>query len=184
MVFRDPSDPRGDHAVLEATVTGGSEIMNRYVAAWLVASSVACATAHQEKPMASQPLVTRELQIVDEHGRPRLVLGATEHPSIRLLGEDGAARAEIRLDPAGRPAVALSNPDAAGPVVALEVDDKGAHVKFDRPGGASSYVFLNNAGGSGLVLIDAQGIRRLSVMLDPSGAPVIQRFDDDGKPTQ
>jgi hypothetical protein len=150
-------------------------------------SCAACATSHdtKENSMATQErLVTRELTIVDEHGRPRLILGAADHPSIKLLGDDGAPRAEVRLDTAGRPSIAFTNPDGAGPTASLEIDDKGTHVKFDRPGGASSYVFLNNAGASGLVLIDGHGVRRLSVMLDSTGAPVVQRFDADGKSIQ
>jgi hypothetical protein len=131
----------------------------------------------------SQRLVAQELHLVDEHGAPRIVLSAgSAAPSIQLLEANGAARAVVSLDAAGRPAVTLTNPDAAGPTAALEVDDKGAHVKFDRPGGASSYVFLNNAGVSGIVLIDAKGVRRLSAMVDASGNPIIQRFDADGKP--
>src|SRR4051812_16844335 len=95
---------------------------------------------------APPPVVTQELQIVDGHGRPRLVLSARSgEPSITLLGPGGEASARIALDPRGRPSIKLDNPDPKGPTAAIEVDDKGAHVKFDRPGGASSYLFLNDA---------------------------------------
>jgi hypothetical protein len=73
------------------------------------------------------------------------------------------------LDEAGRPAVQLFNPDRLHPTATLEVDDKGTHVIFTRAGGASGYLFLNNAGGSGLVLVDAQGVRRLEAVVAPDG---------------
>jgi hypothetical protein len=56
-----------------------------------------------------------------------------------LLREDGAVGLNLALDAVGRPAVTLSNPTASGPAASLEIDDKGTHVKFDRPGGASAY---------------------------------------------
>jgi hypothetical protein len=64
----------------------------------------------------------------------------------------------------------------------LEVDNKGAHVKFDHPGGASSYIFLNNAGESGVVLVDSNGVRRLDVRAGPDDSAKIERFGPDGKP--
>jgi hypothetical protein len=128
------------------------------------------------------PVVTRALRIVDLAGTPRIVLSAeTGEPVIEMLHTDGETSVKITLDAAGRPSVTLSNPDAAGPTAALEVDEKGAHVKFDRPGGASSYLFLNNAGGSGLVLIDKTGVRRLSATVGADGLSKIERFGPDGK---
>jgi hypothetical protein len=129
------------------------------------------------------PIVTRELSIVDATGVPRIVLSAgTDQPVIRMLRPDGKAALTLTLDPAGRPSVTLENPQEAGPKAAVEVDDKGAHVKFDRPGGASSYVFLNNSGGSGLVLIDPKGVRRLSATVAADGSATIERLGADGKP--
>jgi hypothetical protein len=81
----------------------------------------------------------------------------------------------------GIPAVKLANPDLKGPTAALAVDDKGTHVKFDRPGGESSYLFLNNAGESGVVFVDANG-GRLSVLVGPDNNAKIERFGSDGKP--
>ena len=128
-------------------------------------------------------LATEELQIVDGQGRPRLLLSAQSGAAmIRLIGEDGTVGAEITLGSDGRPSVKLGNPDAGGPTASFEVDDKGAHVKFDRPGGASSYLFLNNAGGSGLVLIDDHGVRRLNAVLNADGDSRVERFAADGKP--
>ncbi|MGA7631087.1 MAG: hypothetical protein WCB11_09990 [Terriglobales bacterium] len=62
------------------------------------------------------------------------------------------------------------------------MDDKGTHVKFDRPGGASSYLFLNNAGESGVVFVDANGVRRLNVLVELDNDAKIERFGSDGKP--
>ncbi len=94
----------------------------------------------------------------------------------------GQPSVELTLDTAGRPAVRLSNPNADAPTAALEVDYKGAHVIFNRPGGASSYLFLNNAGASGVVLLDTRGVRRLAALVTPDGTPNVERFGPDGKP--
>ena len=127
-------------------------------------------------------LSTDELQIVDALGRPRLLLSAKSGAAmIRLIGEDGNVGAEITLGSDGRPSVKLGNSDTGGPTAWFEVDDKGAHVKFDRPGGASSYLFLNNAGASGVVLIDNHGVRRLNAVLNADGDSRVEQFGADGK---
>ena len=129
------------------------------------------------------PVVTQEIRIVDGSGATRMVLSAKgAAPVIEMRQDDGKVTATISLDAAGRPAVRLGNPDPAGPTAALEVDDKGAHVRFDRPGGAASYLFLNNAGVSGVVLIDPNGTRRLSATVGADGDAQIARFGPDGEP--
>jgi hypothetical protein len=55
-------------------------------------------------------------------------------------------------------------------------------LKFDRPGGASSYLFLNNAGESGVVFVDANGVRRLNVLVGTDSDAKIEHFGSDGKP--
>lgn len=131
--------------------------------------------------MPPPPIVTQEIRIVDAEGHPRIVLSAKDgNATIMLVRRDGTTGATVRLDQADRPAVQLSNPDPAGPTAAFEVDDKGAHVKFDRPGGASSYLFLNNAGISGVVLIDADGKRRSSAIIAADGSLSIERPADAG----
>ena len=130
-----------------------------------------------------QPVTTQEVRIVDAQGKPRILLSAKDGtPVIVLLRDDGKPGASMKLDDAGRPSVTLANPNPAWPTAALEIDDKGTHVKFDRPGGASSYLFLNNAGTSGVVLIDTAGKRRIDVMVNPDGTSRIERLDKDGKP--
>lgn len=116
------------------------------------------------------PITTQELRIVDAQGHPRMILSAKDgRPVIMLLGSDAKQAASIALDAQDHPSIRLANPDASGAVAAIEVDDKGAHVKFDRPGGASSYLFLNDAGASGVVLIDGKGVRRASAILSADG---------------
>ena len=129
------------------------------------------------------PIVTQQVSIVDAQGHPRILLSAKSGvPTIVLLRDDGTPAITARTDVAGRPAITLANPLATGPVAALEIDDKGAHVKFDRPGGASAYLFLNNGGGSGVVLIDTTGRRRLDAEVTADGATKIERIGNDGKP--
>jgi hypothetical protein len=135
--------------------------------------------------MAEQntPLDTRELRIVDASGTPRIVLTAESgQPAFRVLGEDGTAMVSIALDSGGRASLKLINRDAKLPTASIEIDDKEAHVKFDKPGGASSYLFLNNAGESGVVLIDKSGARRLDILLPANGDAVVRRFGSSGQP--
>lgn len=129
------------------------------------------------------PVMTQEVRIVDDLGQTRLILSAKGNgPMIQILRKDGTPGASVKLDAADRPSVTLGNPDPTLPTAAMEIDDKGAHVKFDRPGGASSYLFLNNAGGSGVVLIDGTGKRRLDATVAADGSSQIERFGNDGKP--
>jgi hypothetical protein len=129
------------------------------------------------------PIVTQEVRIVDAQGHPRILLSASSgKPVLMMLRADGQTATEIALDEAGRPSVSLANPDSNGPTATLAVDDKGAHVRFDRPGGASSYVYLNNAGGSGVVLIDTKGVRRLQATVDADGITQVERSDAGGSP--
>jgi hypothetical protein len=125
----------------------------------------------------------RELRIVDDRGQTRILLSAKSGaPTILLLGADGKATLTAQTDAAGRPAVTLANPLATGPTAVIEIDAKGAHVKFDRPGGASAYLFLNNQGMSGTVLIDAAGRRRFQATVAADGTSRIERLDESGKP--
>ena len=103
-------------------------------------------------------------------------------PKIEMLQMNGQSCFEVALDSAGRPAIKLSNPDAAGPAATVEVVETGAHVKFVRPAGGTSYLFLNNAGGSGVVLIDTNGVRRIVMLVTADGTVKIERFGPDGKP--
>jgi hypothetical protein len=123
-------------------------------------------------------LRTQRFEFVDSEGRSYLSISSSAQGSrVELRDGSGQARLGLLLDPQGRPAVRLSNPDTAGPTASLEIDDKGTHVKFDRPGGASSYVFLNNEGGSGLVSLDGKGQRKLQLLVNAAGETQFQRFD-------
>jgi len=113
--------------------------------------------------MKKEPIVSTEIRMVDENGRTRLILSANSGlPVVSMFGADGEVRLSMSLDRADYGSIKITSPNPTGPVAALELDDKGAHVKFDRPGGASSYLFLNNAGQSGTVFLDANGRRRLT----------------------
>jgi hypothetical protein len=127
-------------------------------------------------------VVAQEIRIVDEQGRLRMALSAKSgSPTIELLNADSRSSLMIALDDSGRPSLRLRNPNANGPVSAIEIDANGAHVKFDRPGGASSYLFLNNSGGSGVVLVDSKGVRRLEALVAADGSSTFVRFGPDGK---
>ena len=125
------------------------------------------------------PIVTQEVRIVDASGQPRIVMSAeTGNPTIQLFRDDGTAGATLQLNAAGRPALTLSNPVPDEPNAAIEIDDKGAHVKFGGKGDASSYLFLNNAGGSGVVLVDVAGTRRFEAVVAPDGTTTLRGIND------
>ena len=129
------------------------------------------------------PVISDEIKIVDSQGHPRIIMSARSgNPVIQLLETNGAIGMEVLLDSTGRPAVKLANPDLKGPTAVLEVDDKGTHVLFDRPGGASSYLFLNNAGASGVVLVDSNGMRRFDVLVGSDNNVKMEQFGADCKP--
>jgi hypothetical protein len=115
-------------------------------------------------------LTARQITLVDKTGRPTLRLsGLSAAPRVELLGQSGEVALTIALDGAGHPAIILNNPDG-GSTASLAVDPKGAHVKFDRPGGASSYLFVNDEGVSGVVLLDRTGQRRYEVLVNADGS--------------
>jgi len=122
-----------------------------------------------------------ELEIVDLAGNTRIRLSASdETPSIDLLTAGGSSSASLRLNGDGRPSLLFNNLTPDGPTAILEIDDKGAHIKFNRETGASTYLFLNNAGGSGVVIYDAEGQRRLSIVVAPDGKISISPFPFGG----
>lgn len=133
-------------------------------------------------PPVAPPVVTQEIRLVDAQGHVRMLLSTLAGaPSIVLMREDGQPGVSVALKADGLPAITLANPQAAGPTAVLEIDDKGAHVKFDRPGGASSYVFLSNGGTSGLVSLDARGTRRLNAIVNADGSAKVETFGEGGQ---
>jgi hypothetical protein len=133
-------------------------------------------------PMSKRHLTVREISIVDEAGRVCMTLSATKGaPSIHFFGPDGKERMTASLDSSGYGSIQIANPSVSSPVASLAVDDKGAHVKFDRLGGASSYLFLNNAGESGTVFLDSKGKRSLEILVTSSGETEIHRYDQPAR---
>lgn len=126
-------------------------------------------------------LIAHQLTLIDETGKPALRLSATSNtPSVELLNTSGEIALAMTLDAAGHPSITLNNPDG-GSTATLAVDPKGAHVKFDRPGGASSYFFLNDEGVSGIVLLDRTGQRRYEVLVNADGSVTTRTLQADDK---
>jgi hypothetical protein len=135
---------------------------------------------HRSISVPAKPLKTTELTIVDAQGQPRFRLSATSNsPTLQMLTDKGAVALEVSLDDSSHPSISLMNPDG-GATASLAVDPKGAHVKFDRPGGASSYLFLNDEGVSGVVLFDKSGKRRYELLLNADSSVTTRRFDNAG----
>ncbi len=136
------------------------------------------ANAKQKSQTDGKPITVTGINIVDGSGRTRMTLStANGVPAIHLLNQDGTDRLSISLDAGGYASIKLKNPNAGGATATLEIDDKGTHVKFDRPGGASSYLFLNNVGESGVVFLDANGERKLDLLVTSAGTTEIHRYD-------
>ncbi|AYO53220.1 hypothetical protein [Acinetobacter wuhouensis] len=117
-----------------------------------------------------QKLKLRELEIVDEHDQPRIRLSVEQGlASIQLLNLQGEVGARIELDQAGFSKIQLASITEPLLNVKLEMDPKGSHIKFDHQNGASNYLFLNNQGASGLVMLDAQQQRKFAATVSEQG---------------
>lgn len=143
-------------------------------------SSAAVHQAKHRRIKIVKTLSVHELILVDQKGTPRIRLSAAPaQPSLQMLGPDGSIALSMTLDDAGLPSIALDN-SKGGTTASLAVDPKGAHIKFDHPSGASSYLFLNDQGISGVVLVDKFGKRRYQVLLNSDGTVKTGRIDDAG----
>jgi hypothetical protein len=124
---------------------------------------------------------TQELNILDDTGTRRLSLSARGgSPSIQMFTPEGRASLSMSLDAEGRASLHLGNSNDSGPTAVIEVVQTGTHVKFMRPAGGASYLFLNNAGGSGVVLIDTNGKRRVQILAPADGSVKIEKYDPEG----
>jgi hypothetical protein len=116
---------------------------------------------------APSRIVAHHLQIIDDQGRPRLVLETVlGHPRFVLLDENGTIQAEISLDKDGRPSASLLNPSPGGATIELKVDQKGAHIRLQGPVPSFGHVFLTNDGVSDFVLVDKSGATRGQALTD------------------
>jgi hypothetical protein len=76
----------------------------------------------------------------------------------------------------------LHNPADGASDAASEIAAKGSHVKCDRSDGSSAYLFLNNAGESGVFLTDNHGKRRISMIVKEDETSIIERFGNQWSP--
>ncbi len=158
----------------------GFSVLMVVVLSSVVAGTIAYNVTRKTTARLMQPkaLSLQKLSIVDASGRTYITFSeANGVPAVDLIDARGEKRITMTVDADGYGAIHLTNPKSSGPMASLEIDDKGAHVKFDRPGGASSYLFLNNSGGSGAVFLDTRGIRKLDLLVSPSGQTEIRRHD-------
>ncbi|MBJ9985602.1 hypothetical protein IAE19_09125 [Acinetobacter sp. S40] len=118
----------------------------------------------------TQTLKLRELAIVDENDQTRIQLTVKSNvPSIEFLNERGEVSIQIILGEEGYPSIQLLPISDQLLNVKLEMDSKGAHLKFDHEQGSSCYVFLNNVGTSGMVMLDAKKQRRFTASVTAQG---------------
>jgi hypothetical protein len=131
---------------------------------------------------SSKAVVTRELKLVDSRGHVRLLLTTDrDQPVVRMLRDDGKPAIDLALDGNGNPSVQLHNTNGGASAI-LEIDDKGTHLKMDHPGGAAIYLFMNDAGVSGLVLEDQNGKKRYEILKEVNAEASVTRLDAQGKP--
>ena len=129
------------------------------------------------------PVVTNEIRLVDASGKTRILLSTTSGlPVVEMLNDHGVPGLSASLDARGHGSLKLHNPADGAPDAAIEIDAKGAHVEFDRSDGSSAYLFLNNAGESGVVLIDNHGKRRINMLVKEDGTSIIERFGNQWRP--
>lgn len=118
----------------------------------------------------TQTLKLRELAIVDENDQTRIQLTVKSNvPSIEFLNERGEVSIQVTLGEEGYPSIQLLPVSGQLINIKLEMDSKGAHLKFDHEQGSSCYVFLNNGGTSGMVMLDAEKQRRFTASVTAQG---------------
>ena len=128
------------------------------------------------------PVVTQEIQIVVDG---QLILGCCFRPSpvvpIKIAGHGWHADSGV-ADSSGHPSMRLDNPDVEGPVAILEVDDKGAHVKFDRSGRARLELPLPERRRNRFVFVRRHQRRQAGRRaVAPDGTAKIDRYGANGE---
>lgn len=117
-----------------------------------------------------QKIKLRELEIVDENDQVRIRLAVKANsPTIELLDQNGKVAGQIDVSVDGYPKLEFSSVADQLLNVKLELDPKGSHLKFDHQQGASSYLFLNNQGISGLVMVDVKQQRKFAATVNEQG---------------
>lgn len=128
--------------------------------------------------MSEKIIKTEELHITDSKGNSKIVLAVKDDiTTIQFNQKEGKPGMSITLDQDGLAAIKLVNPNPELPSTILEVDDKGTHIRFDHPKGNSAYLFLNNAGASGIVMNAAKEDRRYQVVVSENGEVIIKNMD-------
>lgn len=115
-----------------------------------------------------------------EHAKLCLVDRA---PTLFFYDPHHHPRLQLGLNGDGLPQVFLHGLPAAEPTVKLECDALGSHVLLSGGGRAQGYLFLKNAGGSGLVLFGPAGQRQIEVLLTADGAARWTLWDTAGNVT-
>ncbi|MGN5953395.1 hypothetical protein ACP6L2_02150 [Sphingobacterium lactis] len=128
--------------------------------------------------MSEKIIKTEELHITDSKGNTKIVLAVkNDMATIQFNQSEGKPGMSITLDQDGLPAIKLENPNPELPSTILEVDAKGTHIRFNHPKGNSAYLFLNNAGASGIVMNAAKEDRRYQVVVSENGEVIIKNMD-------
>lgn len=120
-------------------------------------------------------------RLVDEKGQMRASLGLVDgQPQLVLHDTAQRPRLVVSLGDKGNPQVALHDGVNALPNLVIESDAKGSHVLLRASDERQTYVFLKNAGASGLVLVGERGLRQADFLLGPDGFANWTLWNPDG----
>ncbi len=156
------------------------------LAGWVVSLAVIVLLGAASQHAASQPAVlrVRSLEIVDQEGRPRIVLSADQVPGrselrpgvtgIWLLDTSGRHRAMLSTTPDGFASLSFADPARPQQVGTFSLDG----MILSDTAGRGRIQFIPD----GLGIWDTGRRMRVSLALDPDGGAGLTLFDSAGKP--
>ncbi len=151
-----------------------------------VIAAVATKPAEQVSP---ENMTLRELNIVDDQGRVRIVLKVSETgPKIALRDERSRARAVIGctvpIAPGKLPQWTMNLSDANGNprvLCSLQEEGVGASLQVRDSNGATRFLAaFDDKGGGGLMLKDEKKRNRFSIGMPPNGGYSMGFTDEEG----
>lgn len=124
----------------------------------------------------------RTFNVVDVSGRVRAAWSVEgDAPTLTFFDRDSKPRLQLVVNDAGFPQVLLYGQAGKPPTLKAECDANGGHVWLAGEGKQESYLFLKNTGATGVVLINAQGVRQAELMISAEGEPRCTLRDISGK---
>lgn len=127
-----------------------------------------------EKSTPNEVLTVRQLNVVDEAGTKRLILGAP------LPGPMMGGKPQSRRSAASGLSINDSNGNEVGGIGML--DDGTQVLCFDQNGRERACLYVLPTGRAGLMLQDPKGRQRIGVTVDADSTSALQFLDEQEKP--